>query len=248
MNFPIYFFCFFSFISLFFQGSASASVVMTNTRIIYPNNVQETTVQLTNNDMSPNVVQVWTDNGDAQSTPDTANGPFLALPAIFKIEPKRGQLIRLIYTGGELPKDRESIFYFNFLQVPSLPKSDRDENKMVLMLKNRIKVFYRPVEMPFSSDDIHKHISFSVKYAANGLVVEVDNSSSFYASLIDAKIISGKQELIVPLDMVEPKSNMSIEVRNEYFVLTYPMTVEFILVNDFGGHVRNTYIIDKPDN
>ena len=144
--------------------SVNASVVMTNTRVIYPSDAKERSVQLTNNDAFPNVVQVWTDINNPESTPEYADGPFLALPAIFRIEPKRGQLIRLIYSGGELPKDRESVFYLNFLQIPPLSKENAGENQMLVMLKNRVKIFYRPVEIESNPDDVAKEIAFDVQY------------------------------------------------------------------------------------
>ena len=126
---------------------SSASVVMTNTRVIYPSDAKERSVQLRNNDSFPNVVQVWTDINNSESTPENADGPFLALPAIFRIEPNRGQLFRLIYSGDNLPKDRESLFYLNFLQIPPISKDNAGENQMLVMLKNRVKIFYRPVEI-----------------------------------------------------------------------------------------------------
>ncbi|WP_338726328.1 molecular chaperone [Shewanella baltica] len=232
------------FIVIFFQVYfVNASVVMTNTRVIYPSDAKERTVQLTNNDAFPNVVQVWTDTHSPESTPDNADGPFVVLPAIFRIEPKRGQLIRLIYSGDELPKDRESIFYLNFLQIPPLAKANAGDNQMLVMLKNRVKIFYRPIELKLNPDDMYKDIKFNIKYANNGVAVEVDNGSAFFASFVDMKITSEKQELVIPVNMVEPKSIFTFEVKNQQFVLTYPMTVEFTLVNDFGGFVTREYTV-----
>lgn len=224
--------------------SASASVVVTNTRVIYPSDVKERSVQLTNNDDFPNIVQVWTDINNPESTPENADGPFLALPAIFRMEPKRGQLIRLIYSGGELPKDRESLFYLNFLQIPPLSKANSGENQMLLMLKNRVKIFYRPAEIRTSSFDTAKNITFNLKYNSNGIELLVDNSSAFFASFIEAKIIAGKQELIIPIDMIEPKSSKIIEIFNKQFVIVESMKIEFTLVNDYGGFEKSEYKIN----
>ncbi|MCU8062653.1 molecular chaperone [Shewanella sp. SM55] len=232
------------FLTLLMIGfSVNASVVMTNTRVIYPSDAKERSVQLTNNDAFPNVVQVWTDINNPESAPEYADGPFLALPAIFRIEPKRGQLIRLIYSGGELPKDRESVFYLNFLQIPPLSKENAGENQMLVMLKNRVKIFYRPVEIESNPDDVAKEIAFDVQYADAGIHLDVKNNAAFFASFVEAKIKSGKQELIIPITMLEPKSNQLIDIQNQQFVITYPMTIEFTLVNDYGGFVKSEYVI-----
>ncbi|MGI2058897.1 fimbrial biogenesis chaperone [Shewanella baltica] len=236
------------FLIIFFPVDfVNASVVMTNTRVIYPSDAKERTVQFTNNDAFPNVVQVWVDVNNPESTPDNADAPFVVLPAIFRIEPNRGQLTRLIYSGDELPKDRESIFYLNFLQIPPLAKANAGDNQMLVMLKNRVKIFYRPTELKLNPDDMYKHIKFNVKYATNGVVVEVDNNSAFFASFVDVKIIAGKQELVIPVNMVEPKSISTVEIKNQQFVLTSPMTVEFTLVNDFGGFIKHKYIVNNTN-
>ncbi len=49
--------------------SAQASVVLTGSRIVYPAESREVSVQLTNRDDFPGVVQVWLDDGNAQSVP-----------------------------------------------------------------------------------------------------------------------------------------------------------------------------------
>lgn len=222
---------------------SSASVVMTNTRVIYPSDAKERSVQLKNNDSFPNVVQVWTDINNSESTPENADGPFLALPAIFRIEPNRGQLFRLIYSGGELPKDRESLFYLNFLQIPPLSKDNAGENQMLVMLKNRVKIFYRPVEIKSNPENVGREISFNVNKINGGIEVDVINKSPFYASFVDVKLISGNQELKVPVDMVEPKGNKLVKVYNQQFVSIHPMKVKFTIVNDFGGFIKYEYEI-----
>ncbi|MGE6433818.1 fimbrial biogenesis chaperone [Shewanella baltica] len=224
--------------------TANASVVMTNTRVIYPSDAQERTIQLTNNDDFPNVVQVWTDINNSDSTPDNADGPFLALPSIFRIEPKRGQMVRLVYTGTELPKDRESVFYLNFLQIPPLSKSNAGQNQMLVMLKNRVKIFYRPIDIESNSIDVSKKINFDIKYDEMGISLVVENNSPFFASFVNAKIISGKQELLAKIDMVEPKAKKVVNIKNQQFVITAPTKIEYTLVDDYGGFINGEFILN----
>lgn len=49
--------------------SVQASVVMTGTRIIYPEGSREKVLQLSNKDDHPNLVQLWMDDGNNQSSP-----------------------------------------------------------------------------------------------------------------------------------------------------------------------------------
>jgi P pilus assembly chaperone PapD len=73
----------------------------------------------------------------------------LSPPPVFRIQPGAGQVVKVTFTGGfNLPDDRESVFYFNFLQVPPSNINKNDvKNKMLVMLRNRVKIFYRPASL-----------------------------------------------------------------------------------------------------
>jgi len=108
--------------------SSLASVVMTGTRVIYPGGAKERSIQFSNQDDAPSVVQVWIDSGNPDSTPETADAPFVVTPPVFRIEPKSGQTARLIFTGKDLPQDRESVFFTRCRfprSVPAMPSATR---------------------------------------------------------------------------------------------------------------------------
>ncbi len=94
-------------------AQARASVVVTGTRVIYPGEAREKTVQLSNRDAFPNVVQAWVDIDAPDAPPDQADAPFLVNPAVFRMAPDSGQTLRIVYTGQGLPGDRESLFHLN---------------------------------------------------------------------------------------------------------------------------------------
>ena len=48
-----------------------AGVVINGTRVIYPGDEKEITVQVSNNGQRPVLVQSWLDTGDSEATPDT---------------------------------------------------------------------------------------------------------------------------------------------------------------------------------
>lgn len=123
-----------------------ASVTIVGSRIIYPSTIPSVDVQLKNNDDFPYVVQTWFDNGDMRIGPENASGiPFIATPPVFRIQPKAGQVVRVVYSQSKaLPNDRESVFWFNALQVPPANIGGRQQNKVLVMLRTRIKLFYRP--------------------------------------------------------------------------------------------------------
>ncbi len=70
--------------------------------------------------------------------------PFIVLPPIVRIEPGKGQSWRLVFNGSRLPQDRESLFWFNLLDIPPEPKNGKTDNYLQLAIRSRIKLFYRP--------------------------------------------------------------------------------------------------------
>lgn len=74
------------------------------TRVIYPANAREVTLELTNKGSTPSLVQVWIDAGDRRIRPGAEALPFLVTPPITRIEAQRGQSLRLAYVGQGLPR------------------------------------------------------------------------------------------------------------------------------------------------
>lgn len=217
---------------------ANASVVMSGSRVIYPASEKEYTVQLTNNDNFPNAVQVWLDSGDTQSTPETGKAPFIVTPPFFRIEPNAGQSLRLKYTGSGLPTDRESVFYLNFLQVPPVNKAEKN-NKMLVLMRNRIKVFYRPENIASRVDQVSSALTFNVRQQGKDVVVTGKNPTGFYATIASGEIVGGGKTLKMKSEMISPMSQAQWIIPNSSAPTN--AIVNFLLVNDFGGQDSGSY-------
>ncbi|CAI0973464.1 Chaperone protein focC precursor [Serratia proteamaculans] len=72
-----------------------ANVVINTTRVIYQESNKDVVVQLINNGSEPSLVQAWIDDGDINSTPETANVPFLLSPPVVKVTANNGQQLRI---------------------------------------------------------------------------------------------------------------------------------------------------------
>ncbi|EEB46609.1 gram-negative pili assembly chaperone domain protein [Providencia alcalifaciens DSM 30120] len=80
---------------LLFSKETFSNVIITGTRIIYPEDAQSMSVQLTNNSKTPSLVQSWIDNGNINSTPENSDAPFYLYPPIIKIEGLQGQQLKI---------------------------------------------------------------------------------------------------------------------------------------------------------
>ncbi|CNK13560.1 fimbrial biogenesis chaperone [Yersinia enterocolitica] len=219
---------------------ANASVVMSGSRIIYSAGEKEHSIQLTNNDNFPNAVQVWLDSGDTQSTPETGKAPFIVTPPFFRIEANAGQTLRLKYTGSGLPTDRESVFYLNFLQVPPVNKAEKN-NKMLVLMRNRIKVFYRPENIAGRVDQVSSALTFNVRQQGKDVVVTGKNPTGFYATIASGEVIGGGKKLKMKSEMIPPMSQAQWVIPNSS--VPSNAIVNFLLVNDFGGQDTGSYKI-----
>ena len=91
-------------------GSAHASVTIGGTRVVYPLEQREVTVKLDNDSRNPSLVQVWMDDGNPDAKPGEIKVPFVITPPIFRMDPKKAQTLRVMYSGEALPQDRESVY------------------------------------------------------------------------------------------------------------------------------------------
>lgn len=212
---------------------SQAAVVMTGTRVIFPANQTDKTIQLHNKDKTPNIVQVWLDRGNENSTPDTADAPFIIHPPIFKMAPLQGQTLRLIFTGKkqDFPENKETLFFLNFSEIPASKAEQTDKNKLMVIFKNRVKVFYRPMNLPYPAHEMAKHIHY--KFLENGAQVNIINASPYYANIADIHILqNGKKLLLTKNSMIEPFNSKSYAIPSAY--IHKNNAINLTLLNDYG--------------
>ncbi|MEI2628525.1 molecular chaperone [Erwinia aphidicola] len=208
-----------------------ASVVIGGTRVIYPAGQKEVTVKLDNVGKSPVLIQSWIDNGDAEAKPDNISVPFILTPPINRIEAKKGQTLRLSYSGTPLPANKESVFYLNVLEIPAKDKALQAENLLQMAFRSRIKLFFRPAGLTGNANDAVKALSWTA--GSNG--VSVTNPTPYHVSLVEVVLGAKKVEG----QMVAPGGSQS-------FVLPGARAgseLKFSSVNDYGAIVNGSAIV-----
>lgn len=217
--------------------SAQASVVITGTRVIYPGDAQGKIVQITNQDPFPNVVQTWIDTNDSASMPETAKAPFWVNPPVARIAPGNGQTLRIIYTGSSLPQDRESLFYLNVLQIPPRNSANFGKNQVLLMLRNRLKLFYRPVALASGSERLPEKLRFSLVQEHGAWRVQVKNLSGYYASFSSATLSVGERRWQLLPSMISPLGQTEWSAAKPSDLPSGKAQLNAQLINDFGARV-----------
>ncbi|WP_145600858.1 fimbrial biogenesis chaperone [Yersinia frederiksenii] len=207
--------------------SVQASVVISGTRVIYPENQKEVTVKVTNMGSGPVVLQSWIDNGDVNARPETLKVPFVLTPPINRVEPNKSQTLRISYTGTTLPKDRESVFWLNVLEIPAKADTNSKQNYLQMAYRSRIKLFFRPQGLIGNPNDAAKSLVWTK--VSGGL--KATNSTPFHISLVTVGVNIGGKPSRIEGQMISPNDSMTFALPGNSSV----STVDIEFVNDYGA-------------
>lgn len=209
--------------ALTLTAPALAGIVITGTRVIYPESEREVMVKVENKGDKPVLIQSWVDDGDAEATPETTKAPFTITPPVNRVNAGKGQTLRLMYIGEGLPKDKESVFWLSVLEVP--PRAKEQTNQLQMAFRSRIKIFYRPKALPGDANIAGESVTW--RRVSGG--VEAKNPTPYYVSL--ANIASDKEgkKIIAEGGMVAPGSTQFFPMKSTISTI-YPS-----YINDYGG-------------
>lgn len=200
------------------QLSYGGGILVGRTRVIYDADKKEASLPLSNKSESkPFLIQSWIDNGDGKT-----RGPFVITPPLFRLNASDENALRISYIGGELPQDKESIFYINVRAIPSTPKND--SNELRLVIKTRIKLFYRPEKLQGKAYDAYKLLTF--KRANSQLLIT--NPSPYYVVF---SYLTVGNTLLKDTDMIAPGSQISVKLPEN----NTGNVIEWSAINDYGG-------------
>jgi len=210
-----------------------AGVSIDGTRIIFPSNAKSVSVQLRNEFATPALVQTWIDQGDMSTIPSADQIPFVLTPPLARVESKKGQIIRIIPTGSPvLPQDRESLYWFNMLDIPPEDPANAGKNILTFNVRSRIKLFYRPTSLKMSSDKAFASIRYN--YNNNTQDVTLDNPTPYFVTVTKAEFKNQNQTASYTADavMLVPFSKLTL---NEFKLNFQPNRMIYTIINDLGG-------------
>lgn len=199
--------------------TARAGIVIGGTRIIYNGDKKETSAAIRDPDKSGVwLVQSWVDSGVKGS-----KAPFIVTPPLFRINPGEENMLRIVRTGGNLPEDRESVFWLNVKAIPATDDSVPHNNVLQVVVKSRLKLFYRPAGLEGQPETAYHQLSVS----RSGNRLTVSNPTPYYVTLFTLKV-DGQE--IKDADMVPPKGSASFTLP-----AATASTVTWQAISDYGG-------------
>lgn len=209
---------------------AVAGIRVGATRVILDSARASAIVPVENPGTTTDLVEIWADNGNVGSTPDTANAPFVVQPALFPIKPGTTQDVSVLAVpaGKPLPTDRESIFYLNIKDVPPKPAAGPQAMSTVqFAIQTRLKLFYLPSKLAGGLATAGDKLTI----AAQGAGIAVRNPTPYYVTLHDLEVAERP--------VAAAAGYMLAPFESKAFTTTSPVTpgaaVEFKTINKYGG-------------
>ncbi|ELY2795962.1 molecular chaperone [Cronobacter dublinensis] len=228
-------------------STCTASMTISGTRIIFTGDEKDISVRTNNKGNQPALVQVWVDDGKADADLNAVKIPFVVTPPVYRVEPGRGQSVRLIYNDMTLPQDRESVYWFNMLEIPPAPAGNAKKNRLELAFRTRIKIFFRPKALSSNSEENTDKLRWQmISDNVKGIGVEVTNPTPYFFSFDTAVINAQSGKIPLIMDMVAPGATQKFYPEKKW---TAPLTIKSVnywLLNDYGASVMKT--LKSADN
>jgi P pilus assembly chaperone PapD len=201
--------------------TTSAGVVVGGTRVIYDGSKKEAALSVGNPDKTAYLIQSWVETQEGGQ----AKAPFVITPPLFKLNAGQDNVLRIVRVGGNLPEDKESLFWLN---VKSIPSTEKVDNTLQIAVKTRIKLIYRPAGIKGSLNDAAK----SLKWQRSGNTLQTINNSPYYLNFFSISV-GGKE--LPGATFVAPNATAS-------FTLPAGVTgnaLDWKIINDYGGTSEN---------
>jgi chaperone protein EcpD len=217
---------------------ASAGIVISGTRVIYPERQHEVTIKVSNEGEMPELVQAWIDAGNMNAAPDDEEVPFTLMPPLFRLDPGKGQALRIIYTQDPLPTDKESVFWLNVLEIPPRAQDADNVSLLELAFRSRIKLFYRPQGLEKEgSHDAPGKVQWQLRVGEHPLL-EATNPTPYHVTLTKVIAYAGTLRLSMERgEMIGPGETKALIV-DPVPTISRPLTrVDYTFINDYGAAV-----------
>ncbi|HCL5252304.1 TPA: fimbria/pilus periplasmic chaperone [Salmonella enterica] len=205
---------------ILFSSLAQAGITIGATRVIYHGNAKDESVSIINSDNKPFLIQSWAQSINTDGT--IGDAPFIVTPPLFRLNAGQKNVLRVIRTGGNLPEDRESLYW---LDIKSIPPSDaaNHSSQLKLAVKAEFKLIYRPASLKQTPEQVADQLKW--REQNNNLIV--DNPTPYYMNFA-----------IIEVDNSRVKTPLYVA---PFGSTQYPLSkgnhraVSWSLITDFGG-------------
>ncbi|MBX4839353.1 fimbria/pilus periplasmic chaperone [Klebsiella quasipneumoniae] len=213
----------------FFIIPAQAGIVIYGTRVIYPAAKNEVMVQLMNRGDRGALVQAWIDDGNTSIAPENIRVPFLISPPVVRVRANTGQQLKIKALSNTLPRNQESLFYLNVLDIPPNASVNDGKNVVKFAIQNRIKLFYRPEGVTGVTQASFHHLVLQQK----GKNLFLQNNSANWITIPEIKTnnVKGNSKAIMLAPFSQQMITLGGSVARQY---------KITLIDDYGNYISDS--------
>lgn len=181
-----------------FALPSHAGISLNETRVVLTGPKKEASMLVLNDESTPIMIQSWIEPFGTSTEQDV---PFALTPPLKRLSGNARQQLRVLYQGLGLATDRESVFW---LSVQEIPQKSKDENILQIAVRQRIKLFYRPADLPGDVDQAPSRLQWRMTLKEGKPGLEIRNDSAFHISFGTVNVKSGSNSYPVPAEMLPP--------------------------------------------
>ena len=203
---------------------ATGGISLNRTRIVFTNEEKIQSLRVTNTAKVPYLIQsrIQYYPGDNRQT------PFMITPPLIPVSAENKQLLRIFKQEGNLPDDRESLFYLTVLAIPAQKErstENQGQTRLSMGVQFVIKLFYRPEKVK----GLHEKDVCQLQFSRTEKGIRVDNSTPYYMTLGMLKINDQLVDFRKQPSMIAP---MSSDYYGDYLSAK---TIRWNIIDDVGG-------------
>lgn len=214
-----------------FSFMADAAVRPQLTRVVAYAEDKETTVGVINDSDTTYMLQSWLEDLQGRDS----GIPLVLTPPVMKMEGKSEGKLRLVVMRGEIPQDRESVYWLSLQEIP--PKAKDTANRLVVAVRSRIKVFVRPAGLTSEGARASAGtLRWSLQREGSQTWLVATNPTPYYISF--GRLTAGCESCkkVTPENkntMVPPKGSQRYSLPSQ--AGASPVAVTWSAMNDWGG-------------
>lgn len=217
-------------------NSSYAGLLASASRVIFYENNNEKSLMLTNTNDYPVISQIWVDDGF--TGPEYPNVPFAIVPSALKLAPNEIKGIRIFYNGMILPKDRESMFWLNLYEIPSIKKDLISNNYLNLAMNTQLKIFYRPKSLKAESiNHLQEQIQYQLLKNQEKWVLKINNPTPYFLNFTGLNISNERSKSKITNEQdntLAPFSEKLYQFENSGFIKLKKNKFQYNLIDDYG--------------
>lgn len=224
--------------------SASATIQIQATRIIFNAAEKEQTVRINNVGEQPELVQVWLSTDANKNNTVKEDLPFMINPPAARINGQKGKVFRIFQleeAKTKYPSDRETVLWFSALDIPADSPDSADKNQLKMAFRTLIKFFYRPAGLKGNLIESANNVQWQLKKTAQGYDVIGTNQSPFHITVAKAWLTDAQGKNVeITGDMIAPYSSLAFHF-TKINGLTGKGIFKFNFVSDLGAYIERTH-------